>query len=104
MLLRRRSVVNGQVFIPGREATSLVACWKGTVLASLHFDVLNKQDSTGPASVLRRIEDADMSRAAEKIVRRLGLSGLHGFDFMLEAGTGDAHLIEIIHALPKLGT
>jgi len=103
MLLRRRSVVNGQVFIPGREATSLVACWKGTVLASLHFEVLNKQDSTGPASVLRRIEDADMSRAAEKVVRRLNLSGLHGFDFMLEAGTGDAHLIEINPRATQVG-
>ena len=83
-VLRRKSVVNGQVFVPGREATSLVACWKGTVLASLHFEVLNKQDSTGPASVLRRIEDADMSKAAEKVARRLSLSGLHGFDCSFE--------------------
>src|SRR6202158_5080896 len=29
-LLRRRSIVNAQTFVPGREATSLTACWKGT--------------------------------------------------------------------------
>jgi hypothetical protein len=95
LLLRRRSVVNVQAFVPGREATSLVACWKGTVLAGLHFEVLCKQDSTGPASVLRLIEDTDMSEAAEKVVRRLNLSGLHGFDFMLEASTGRPFLIEL---------
>jgi hypothetical protein len=95
MLSRRRSVVNAQAFIPGREATSLVACWKGTVLAALYFEVLAKQDSTGPASVVRMIQDADMVSATEKMVRRLNLSGLHGFDFMLEAQTGKAYLIEI---------
>jgi hypothetical protein len=95
MLSRRRSIVNAQTFIPGREATSLVACWKGVVLAALHFEVLCKQDSTGPASVVRMIEDPDMVSATEKMVRRLNLSGLHGFDFMLEAQTGSSYLIEI---------
>jgi formate-dependent phosphoribosylglycinamide formyltransferase (GAR transformylase) len=103
MLSRQRSVVNAQAFIPGREATSLVACWKGTVLAGLHFEVLSKQDSTGPASVVRRIEDVDMVSAAEKMVRRLNLSGLHGFDFMLEAQTAKAYLIEINPRTTQVG-
>jgi hypothetical protein len=94
-LLRRRSLVNAQTFVAGREATSAVACWKGEVLASLHFEVLNKGVSAGPATVLRAIEHAEMSAAAEKMVRRLNLSGLHGFDFMLESQTGNAYLIEI---------
>jgi len=54
-LLRHRSVVNAQAFVAGREATSTVACWKGAVLASLHFDVLNKRSSAGPATVMRLI-------------------------------------------------
>jgi predicted ATP-grasp superfamily ATP-dependent carboligase len=41
------------------------------------------------------IENAEMSAAAEKLVRRLNLSGVLGFDFMLEAHTGNAYLIEI---------
>ena len=94
-LLRRRSMVNAQTFVEGREATSLVACWQGTVLAALHFEVLNKQNAAGPATVLRLVENPEMQAAAEKMVRRLNLSGLHGFDFMLEAGTGNAYLIEI---------
>jgi formate-dependent phosphoribosylglycinamide formyltransferase (GAR transformylase) len=94
-LLRIRNVVNAQTFIPGREATSTVACWKGAVLASLHFEVINKKTSTGPSTVLRLIENADMSNAAERMVRRLGLSGVVGFDFMLEEHTGNAYLIEM---------
>ena len=103
LLLRRRPVVNAQTFVAGREATSLVACWKGAVLAGLHFEVLNKQDPTGPASVLRLITNADMSGAAEKMARRLNLSGLHGFDFMLEAHTGKPYLIEINPRATQVG-
>jgi hypothetical protein len=44
-----------------------------------------------------------MSAAAEKIVRRLNLSGLHGLDFMLEAGTGNAYLIEINPRATQVG-
>jgi ATP-grasp domain len=94
-LLRRRSVVNAQAFVAGREATTSVACWKGEVLASLHFEVINKTVSSGPATVLRLIDNAEMSSAAEKMARRLNLCGLHGFDFMLETQTENAYLIEI---------
>jgi hypothetical protein len=103
LLSRRRAIVNAQTFIPGREATSLVACWNGAVLASLHFEVLCKQDSTGPASVVRMIEDAGMVSATAKMVRRLNLSGLHGFDFMLEAQTGNSYLIEINPRTTQVG-
>ena len=94
-MLRRRSIVNAQAFVTGREANSAIACWNGEVLASLHFEVINKVGSSGHATVLRLIENTEMSTAAEKIVRRLRLSGIHGFDFMLEEHTGNAFLIEI---------
>jgi hypothetical protein len=102
-LLRRRPVLNAQGFIAGREATSLVACWQGSILASLHFEVLHKLDSAGPATVLRIIDNLEMAQAAEKSVRRLRLSGLHGFDFMLETNTGSAFLIEINPRTTQVG-
>ena len=102
-LLRRRSVANAQEFVAGREATSAVACWEGNVLASLHFEVINKRDAAGPSSVLRLIDNAEMSAAAEGMVHRLKLSGLQGFDFMLEADTGNAHLIEINPRATQVG-
>jgi len=100
---RHRSVVNAQTFVAGHEATSMIACWKGTVLASLHFEVINKRDASGPASVLRLIENPEMSTAAEKMALRLKLSGVHGFDFMLEARTGNAYLIEINPRATQIG-
>jgi biotin carboxylase len=44
-----------------------------------------------------------MSIAVEKIVRRMGLSGLCGLDFMLEASTGNAYLIEINPRATQVG-
>src|SRR6202040_999068 len=102
-LLRRRALVNAQEFVTGREATSTVACWNGTVLAGLDFEVLKKRDSAGPATVVRLIENAEMSATVQKIVRRLKLSGLHGFDFMLETRTGEAYLIEINPRATQVG-
>jgi hypothetical protein len=102
-LLRRRSVVNAQVFVAGREATSAIACWKGSAMASLHFEVLIKGYSAGPATVMRLIDNAEMSAAAEKMARRLKLSGLHGFDFMLESETGNPYLIEINPRATQVG-
>ncbi|MFZ0277491.1 MAG: ATP-grasp domain-containing protein [Candidatus Sulfotelmatobacter sp.] len=94
-ILRRRPAVNAQAFVAGREATSAAVCWKGAVLASLHFEVVNKASSRGHATVVRLIENAEMSAAADAMARRLKLSGLYGFDFMLEAETGNAYLVEI---------
>lgn len=93
-VLRRRSVVNAQEFAPGREATSAMACWNGTVLACLNFEVIQKAQSAGHATVVRLTDNAEMLRAANRVARVLRLSGLHGLDFMVESN-GQAHLIEI---------
>lgn len=102
-LLRRRPVVSAQSFVQGREANSTVACWNGAVLAALHFEVVNKKDSTGYATVIRLIEHPEMSRAVEIMVARLKLSGVHGFDFVLETNTGHAYLIEINPRTTQVG-
>jgi hypothetical protein len=102
-ILRRRYAVSAQSFVNGHEATSMVACWNGTVLAGLHFEVLKKRYAAGPATVMRLVDNADMVTTVEKMVRRLKLSGLHGFDFMLEARTGHAYLIEINPRTTQVG-
>lgn len=98
-----RRVVNAQAHITGCDAISEVACWKGAVLAELRFEVLTKQYARGPASVLRVLDNAEMSLAIEKIVRRLNLSGLHGFDFILEEQTGHPYLIELNPRATQIG-
>jgi carbamoylphosphate synthase large subunit len=95
VLSRLRSTVNAQAFVAGRDATTLVACWKGEVLAALHFEVLQKQYPLGSATVLRRINHSGMKAAAEKMVCRLGVSGFCGFDFVLDDQARDAYLLEI---------
>ena len=94
-ILRHKTGINAQSFIAGTEATSAVACWRGQVLAGLHFEVLQEAHPGGPSTVLRRIAHPEMSAAVEKMVRRLQLSGLHGFDFMLDREFRHAYLIEI---------
>ncbi|HEV2172284.1 MAG TPA: ATP-grasp domain-containing protein, partial [Nitrospira sp.] len=100
---RRGHGVNAQTFIKGHEATSAIVCWKGVVLAGLHFEVLQKMHSTGHATVVRLIEQREMALAAERIARRLSLSGFHGLDFILEASSGNAYLIEINSRTTQVG-
>ncbi|MGA7573633.1 MAG: ATP-grasp domain-containing protein [Terriglobales bacterium] len=102
-LSRRKPAVSAQDFIEGHEANSTVACWKGDVLASLHFEVLRKSSAAGHATVVRSMENPEMSAAVQTMVRRMGLSGICGFDFMLEANTGNAYLIEINPRATQVG-
>lgn len=83
-----------QTYIAGVPATSAFACWRGEVLAAVHCDVVASSGGTGPASVVRRTDDPAMAAAARKIARRLGLSGLHGLDFIRDA-SGQVHLLEM---------
>jgi len=100
---REKFIVNAQAFVEGKEATSAVACWNGKVFAALHFEVVHKTSAAGHATVVRLIENPEMSAAAEKVVSRLRLSGVHGFDFMLDQKTGNAYLIEINPRATQVG-
>jgi hypothetical protein len=102
-LSRHRSAVSAQAFIEGHEATSTVACWQGEVRSMLHFEVIEKCHAAGHSTVLRLIDNSEMSAAAERMARRLNLSGLYGFDFMVEANTGAAYLIEMNPRATQVG-
>jgi carbamoylphosphate synthase large subunit len=90
-----KPAVTAQAYIQGRPANCAVACWEGRVLAGFGVDVISADGTTGPASVVRVVNNPEMMLAAERIAKRLGLSGLFGLDFMIEEGTGDAYLIEM---------
>ena len=102
-LQHRRAAVIAQKYIPGRDATTLVACWKGAVLGALHFEVVEKQYKLGPASVMRLIENPEIEWFVAKIVGRLKLSGLHGFDFLLDEQTGLPYMIEFNPRATQVG-
>jgi hypothetical protein len=84
-----------QSFIKGRPANRAVACWQGEVLAGNSVVALQTRSPTGPATVVRIVDNAEMTAAAERLVRALGFSGFCGLDFVIEAVTGAAWLIEI---------
>lgn len=94
-LKRTHPVVNVQRPVSGVETNSAVACWQGQLLACVHAQVLERRDPAGYATVIRVIENEQMQQAAEKVARRLGLSGLFGLDYIVEEATGKAYLIEI---------
>jgi hypothetical protein len=84
-----------QSHIQGRPANCGVVCWEGRILAGIGVEVMSTEGPLGPASVVRTVDNPEMMFCAERIARRLGLSGLFGLDFMIEDGTGAAYLIEM---------
>ncbi|HVY15173.1 MAG TPA: ATP-grasp domain-containing protein [Rhodopila sp.] len=99
-----RGRVSVQPFVAGRPGNCAVACWQGEVVAFLAVEALHTQGPTSAATIVRLIDSPDMRRAAERIVRRLGLSGFCGFDFIIENGTGLASLIEMNPRITMLCT
>ena len=93
-LRRARARVSIQPFVNGRAANAAVACWEGEVLAHVCVEVLASHGATGAARVVRVISHPGMSQAVERMTRALRLSGLCGFDFILDSSDGSAHLIE----------
>src|SRR4029077_10843429 len=87
--------VIAQAYIAGRPANCAVACWEGKVLAQTSVEVLALSAPTGPAKVVRVIDNREMTLAAERIAEKLELSGFFGLDFIIENGTGATFLIQM---------
>ena len=100
---RAKPSVTMQAYVAGRPANCMIACWQGEVLGIVSVEVLATQGPTGAATVVRIIQNNAMEDAARLLAKRLGLSGFHGLDFMLEAGSGDAYLIEMNPRCTQLG-
>jgi hypothetical protein len=102
-LRRSHSVVNAQRFVAGRDANITIACWKGQVLASIPVSVEKTLDPNGPASVVRLVENSEMLEAVTRIVSALRLSGLAGFDFLIDEQTQAAYLIDVNPRATQIG-
>jgi thioesterase domain-containing protein/glutathione synthase/RimK-type ligase-like ATP-grasp enzyme len=94
-LTRDGAQVSIQAYIEGTPGNAAVACLDGELLGVVQAEVVRANGSTGPSTVLRIVEHPEMLAAARTMVERLQMSCLVGLDFMLEDGTGNAHLIEI---------
>lgn len=94
-LRRERPAISVQGYIDGWPANIGVACWQGEVLAAVCAESVSTVSATGPSTVARIIQNDEMIDTAKRVVMALGLSGMIGFDFMIEAATGAAYLIEM---------
>ncbi|MCR0982322.1 ATP-grasp domain-containing protein [Roseomonas populi] len=90
----RPSTPHLQEFSAGIPANRAVLCEGGRVLAGLSVTALETAGASGPATVVRVIDNPVMNATAEAFVARLGLSGFHGFDFMV-APDGAALMLEM---------
>jgi ATP-grasp domain len=84
-----------QKAIDGVPANCALSAWRGELIACVAVEALKTCMPNGVATVIRVRDDALMERTAQKVVERLGLSGLHGLDFILARDTGVPWLIEI---------
>ncbi len=91
----RSPPVHLQNFTVGTPANRAVLCRDGKVLAAVSVEVLQMMYAGGPATVMRRIDHPDMDSTSAALISELGLSGLHGFDFIINAETGRAEFLEI---------
>lgn len=95
--------VSIQRFVAGQPANCMIAAWQGRLLGVVGVEVLCTQGKTGASTIVRLIRSAEMIRDAERLVERLGLSGFHGLDYILQDDTGHPFLIELNARCTQLG-
>jgi hypothetical protein len=86
---RQRPAISVQRSVSGVDVNSAIFCWQGQVLASITVKVIATSYERGPSTVIRRIQNAVMDRAAEVLASRLRLSGFYGLDFILDGQSED---------------
>jgi hypothetical protein len=94
-LFGRQSGISVQRFVRGRPGTLVMLCRDGEVLATTIAEVVAWEGGTGSSTILRLIDRPDMAADAARLARHLTLTGFYGLDYMLEAGTDRALLIEL---------
>jgi hypothetical protein len=94
-LSQPRSAISVQSFVPGKPANATVACWRGEVLAQIAVEVVELASPFGAATVVHVVDGGAMAAAARSICRHYMLSGLHGFDFIVDERSGATKLIEV---------
>jgi thioesterase domain-containing protein/glutathione synthase/RimK-type ligase-like ATP-grasp enzyme len=94
-LTRHRPRLSVQSYVEGFPGNAAVACLDGELLGAVQAEVVQSNGPTGPSTAVRIVEHPEMLAAARAIVKRFRMSGLVGLDFILEQGTGRAHLIEV---------
>jgi hypothetical protein len=102
-LSRLSSAISVQSFVPGKLANTIVACWRGKVLAQVAVEVVQLASPFGAASVVHVVDGEAMAATARSICCHHMLSGLYGFDFIIDERSGATKLIEINPRATQIG-
>jgi hypothetical protein len=70
-------------------------CWNGEVLALTMGETVTSLGENRPATVIRLINRPDFREAATLLAHELRLSGFYGLDFIIDAATDRALLLEM---------
>jgi hypothetical protein len=92
-----------QRIIHGQPANTMALSRNGELLAQVSVKALATEGHTGAATIIRRVSDPRMGRAAALLAKRLKLTGFFGLDFIIEAETGIPYLIEMNPRCTQLG-
>ncbi len=103
LCLRPKRAISVQSFVAGRPANAAVACWRGKVIAQIAVEAVEVASPFGMSTVVRVVDGDAMTAAARSICAHFMLSGLHGFDFLIEHGSGAVKLIEINPRATQIG-
>jgi biotin carboxylase len=86
--------VDVQKAIDGQSAFFCVAALGGRMLAGFAGRRVLTSKVAGPSTIVRLSANPAMEASAARMIHAMGASGLLTFDFMLEAETGQAYLLE----------
>lgn len=84
-----------QSAVAGAPANCAVTAWRGEMLACVEAVAVRTLGPTRASTVVRALHDGPMRQTCRRLVKRFELSGLIGFDFILEQETGRAVVIEL---------
>jgi hypothetical protein len=90
----RRSGLSAQRPREGPRAIMAAACWRGRMVANISAEIVAPNHRAAAPTLVRLMENREMEKTARRISDRLGLSGFHSFDFVLDRNTGLAWLTE----------
>ena len=87
-------VLSLQQFIQGRTAMYPLVALNGEILAGFAAIKEVTCSETGPSSLIRLINHDEMQATATALIQQFQFTGFASFDFMIEAETGHAYLLE----------
>ncbi|RFC40805.1 MAG: Carbamoyl-phosphate synthase L chain, ATP binding domain [Candidatus Nitrotoga sp. CP45] len=84
-----------QAHVVGKVFAQAMTAWQGAVLAGFVREKLVTHSPLGPATVARCVRMPEIRRFSDQLAIGLGMSGFFGLEYIVDADTGEAYLLEI---------